>query len=54
MITKKLLTNQLKAYDAAPFASPYQPKLVTYWRNLNKETLINDLKEAQTTVQKSN
>ena len=50
---QKAFNNQLKAYDAAPFASPYQPKLVTYWRNLNKETLIKDLKEAQTTVQKA-
>jgi len=50
---QKAFNNQLKAFDVAPFASPYQPKLVTYWRNLNKETLINDLKEAQTTVQKA-
>jgi tetratricopeptide (TPR) repeat protein len=48
---QKAFDNQLKAFDAAPFASPYQPKLVTYWRNLNKEKLVNDLKEAQSTVQ---
>ena len=48
---QKAFNNQLKAFDAAPFASPYQPKLVTYWRNLNKEKLVNDLKEAQSTVQ---
>ncbi len=50
---QKAFNNQLKAYDNAPFASPYQPKLVTYWRNLNKEKLTEDLKEAQTTVQQA-
>ncbi|RZP08479.1 MAG: DUF4440 domain-containing protein [Flavobacteriales bacterium] len=50
---QKAFNNQLKAYDNAPFASPYQPKLVTYWRNLNKEKLTEDLKEAQSTVQQA-
>jgi ketosteroid isomerase-like protein len=48
---QKAFNNQLKAFDYAPFASPYQPKLVTYSRNLNKEKLIKNLKEAQTNVQ---
>ena len=45
------LENQLKAYDYAPFASPYQPKVVTYYRNVNKETIANNLKEAQKDLQ---
>lgn len=48
---QKAFDNQVKAYDFAPFASPYQPKLVTYARNLNKENLVNGLKEAQIAVQ---
>ena len=36
---QKAFNNQLKAFDVAPFASPYQPKLVTYWRTMNKENL---------------
>ena len=50
---QKAVDSQLKAYDYAPFASPYQPKLRTYWRNLNKENLIKGLKEAQTNVQQA-
>ena len=48
---QKAFDNQVKAYDVAPFASPYQPKLVTYARNLNKENLVSGLKEAQIAVQ---
>ena len=50
---QKAVDSQLKAYDYAPFASPYQPKLRTYGRNLNKENLIKGLKEAQTNVQQA-
>jgi len=50
---QKAVDSQLKAYDYAPFASPYQAKLRTYWRNLNKENLIKGLKEAQTNVQQA-
>ena len=50
---QKAVDSQLQAYDYAPFASPYQPKLRTYWRNLNKENLIKDLKEAQINVQQA-
>ncbi|MAU62871.1 MAG: hypothetical protein CMC38_00760 [Flavobacteriaceae bacterium] len=48
---EKAFNSQLKAYDYAPFASPYQPKLVTYWRNMNKENLVKNLQEAQSNVQ---
>ena len=47
------LNNQLKAFDYAFFASPYQPKLQIYYRNLVKENLSNNLKEAQKAVQKA-
>ena len=48
---QKAFSNQLKAFDVAPWASPYQPKLVTYWRTANKDNLIKNLKEAQANVQ---
>ena len=47
------VNNQLKAFDYAFFASPYQPKLQIYYRNLVKENLSNNLKEAQKAVQKA-
>ena len=47
------LNNQLKAFDYAFFASPYQPKLQIYYRNLVKENLSNNLREAQKAVQKA-
>jgi len=50
---EKAFNSQAKAFDYAWFASPFQPKLVTYWRNLNKEKLTEDLKEAQSTVQQA-
>ena len=50
---EKAVENQLKAYDFAPFASPYLPKLRTYSRTLNKESLIKNLKEAQINVQQA-
>jgi len=50
---QKAFDNQLKAFDVAPFASPYQPKLVTYWRNLNKENLVKNLQEAQSSFQEA-
>ncbi len=48
---QKALNNQLKAVDYAFFASPYQSKLPTYWRNLNKEDLMKNLEQAQKDVQ---
>jgi hypothetical protein len=48
---QKALNNQLKAVDYASFASPYQSKLPTYWRNVNKEDLIKNLEQAQKDVQ---
>ena len=48
---QKAFNNQLKAFDVAPFASPYQPKLVTYWRTMNKENLEKNLQEAQSNFQ---
>ena len=48
---QKAFSNQLKAFDVAPWASPYQPKLVTYWRTANKDNLAKNLKEAQANVQ---
>ena len=50
---QKAFDNQLKAYDLATFASPYQPKLVTYFRKVNKEDISKSLKEAQVNVQKA-
>ena len=50
---EKAVENQLKAFDFAPFASPYLPKLRTYSRTLNKENLIKNLKEAQINVQQA-
>jgi tetratricopeptide (TPR) repeat protein len=50
---QKALSNQLKAVDYAFFASPYQSKLPTYWRNLNKETLMKNLEQAQKDVQEA-
>ena len=47
------LSNQLKAYDHATFASPYEPKLVTYYRNTVKDEISKNLKEAQRAVQKA-
>ena len=47
----KARQNQFRAYDYAAFASPYQPKLVTYWRTANKDNLVKNLKEAQANVQ---
>ncbi len=47
------LNNQLKAFDYAYFASPYQPKLQIYYRNVVKENLTNNLREAQRAVQKA-
>ena len=47
------LSNQLKAYDYATFASPYEPKLVTYYRNTVKDEISKNLKEAQRAVQKA-
>ena len=48
---QKALSNQLKAVDYAFFASPYQSKLPTYWRNLNKKDLMKNLEQAQKDVQ---
>jgi ketosteroid isomerase-like protein len=45
------MQNQFAAYDYASFASPYQPKLVTYWRKENKEEIVKNLKEAQVNLQ---
>ena len=50
---QKAFTNQLKAVDYAFFASPYQTKLVTYWRSANEGDLADNLKEAQRNVQKA-
>jgi len=50
---QKAFDTQLKAYDLATFASPYQPKLLTYFRKLNKEDVTKSLKEAQVNVQKA-
>ena len=47
----KAMQNQFAAYDYASFASPYQPKLVTYWRKENKEEIVKNLKEAQVNLQ---
>ncbi len=49
----KAVENQLKALDYAPFASPYQAKLRTYWRTLNKKDLIKDLKDLQVNAQQA-
>ena len=48
---KMALENQFKAYDFATFASPYQPKLVTFNRNVNKEEIVKNLQEAQVAMQ---
>ncbi len=50
---QKAFDNQVKAFDYAWFASPYQPKLAIYWRNLNKENLTKGLKDAQRNIQKA-
>lgn len=50
---EKALENQLKAYDYAPFASPYQPKLVTYFRTVNKENLTKTLQDLQINAQQA-
>ena len=47
----KARQNQFGAYDYASFASPYQPKLVTYWRKENKDEIVKNLKEAQVNLQ---
>ena len=39
VIIKVALSNQLKAFDYAFFASPYQPKFVTYYRNTVKDEI---------------
>ena len=49
----KARQNQFGAFDYASFASPYQPKLVTYNRNVNKDEIVKNLQEAQKTVQKA-
>ena len=48
---EKALMDQLRARDYAYFASPYQPKLMTYWRSVNKENLVENLKNAQKNIQ---
>ena len=50
---EKAVNSQLKAYDYAPFASPYLPKLRVYSRTLNKDNLTKNLVQAQTDVQKA-
>jgi len=50
---EKAFNSQAKAFDYAWFASPFQPKLVTYWRNLNKENLVKNLQEAQLSFQEA-
>ena len=50
---EKAVNSQLKAFDYAPFASPYLPKLRTYSRNLNKENVVKNLKQAQIDVQEA-
>ena len=45
------LRSQFRAYDYASFASPYQPKLVTYNRNVNKAEIVKNLQEAQVAMQ---
>ena len=47
----KARQNQFGAYDYASFSSPYQPKLVTYNRNVNKEEIVKNLQEAQVAMQ---
>ena len=47
---EKALMDQLRARDYAYFASPYQPKLMTYWRSVNKENLEENLKNAQKNI----
>ena len=48
---QKAVNNQFKAYNEATFASPYQPNLVIYSRNLNKENLVKSIQEAQVNFQ---
>tara|TARA_B100001029_G_scaffold56457_1_gene45569 strand:- start:1240 stop:2394 length:1155 start_codon:yes stop_codon:yes gene_type:complete len=50
---QKAFNNQFKARDYAYFASPYDSKLRTYWRTVNKENLSNYLKQAQKDLQKA-
>ena len=48
---QKAFNNQFKARDFAFFASPYDAKLRTYWRTVNKDDLSNYLKDAQSNDQ---
>ena len=50
---QKAFNNQFKARDYAFFASPFDAKLRTYWRTVNKENLSNYLKQAQIDLQKA-
>lgn len=50
---QKAFNNQFKARDFAFFASPYDAKLRTYWRTVNKDDLSNYLKDAQSKLQEA-
>tara|TARA_A100000164_G_C21849963_1_gene744483 strand:- start:202 stop:1362 length:1161 start_codon:yes stop_codon:yes gene_type:complete len=50
---QEALLNQLNAREYAYFASPYQPKLTTYLRSVNKDNLTTYLKNSQKKLQEA-